>query len=210
MFSYFPALSGGLGERALHLNDGFFPEGGMLQTPGLLPRFLERFLQCQGALPVESTQEIAGGRGIRKSFGTEGIHACFVVALDLFQKASAAKHVAGDARRVSFEQHDVSLDGAIQPRFAYRLLQSSDPSPTKGAYSLGYGKVDIQIFGPGAGLSGRLFPFQPGFKTLPVSEVDFAVSFVHLKWAPFDRVSHMLIPITTNNEARSRLFAICL
>jgi hypothetical protein len=41
---------------------------------------------------------------------------------------------------------------------------------------------------------------------LLVSEVDFVVSFVHLECAPFGCVGYLQTPITTNNDAHSRLF----
>jgi hypothetical protein len=107
---------------------------------------------------------------------------------------------------VDLEQDNIPVDCLIQSQPAYQLVHGPNASAANGTRSLGNLVVDVRVFEHGVGLVWILLAFQSGFKILLVSEVDFVVSFVHLECAPFGCVGYLQTPITTNNDAHSRLF----
>jgi len=48
--------------------------------------------------------------------------------------------------------------------------------------------------------------YQSAVEILLVTEVDFVVSFIHLKCAPFGCIGYLQVPIITNSDAHFRLF----
>jgi hypothetical protein len=84
-------------------------------------------------------------------------------------------------------------------------VHGPNASTANGTRSLGNLVVDVRVFEHGVSLVWILLPFQPDFKILLVSEVDFVVSFVHLECAPFGCIGYLQIPTITNNDAHSRV-----
>ena len=212
----FLALACGFGDRAIHVKDGFFPENGILQAPDLLPRFVEGFLQSEDPILVESTQKIAGGRGIRDPFGVECVHVGFVVAqsFDVFQAGAACKDVVGNVqhmirfpvRHMDLQQRDVFIDRPVQFQLAHQLVHSANPTKTDCPGSFGNLTVDVGVFEHRIGLVLILFSHQPGIEILLVTEVDSVISFIHLECAPFGCIGYLQYPIITNSDTYSRPF----
>jgi hypothetical protein len=108
-------------------------------------------------------------------------------------------------RNVGLEQNDVLVDCLIQSQFAHELVHGPDAAAANRSQSRRYLAVDVGIFEHGVGLIRILLPRQSGFEILLVSKVDFVVSFVQLECAPFGYVGYLQTPITTNNDAHSRV-----
>ena len=109
----FLALARGLGDCAIHVDDGFFTEGTILQPPHLSSGFVERFLESEYPIRIETTQEISRRRGIRDPVGTEAVHIGLIVAkpFDVLEAGSAGQHVVGDVQHViRFPVRDVILE----------------------------------------------------------------------------------------------------
>jgi hypothetical protein len=83
-------------------------------------------------------------------------------------------------------------------------MHGADSSETDRPDPFGYLIVGVGVFEHGIGLIFILFSYQPGAEIFLVTEVDFVVSFIHLKCAPFGCIGYLQVPIITNNDAHFR------
>jgi len=106
---------------------------------------------------------------------------------------------------MTLQRRDVFVDRPIQFQLRHQLVQGADPAKTDGPGSFGDLIVDVGVFEHGIGLIFILLSYQSGFEILLVTEVDFVVSFIHPKCAPYGSSGNMLIPIIPNSDAHIRL-----
>jgi hypothetical protein len=106
---------------------------------------------------------------------------------------------------VVLQQADVAVYRVVQPEPADELVNGANTAMTDSAGPLRDFIDNVRLFEHRFGLILELLPLEPGFKILLVSEVDVMVSFFHLECAPVGCVRKTQIPITTNNDAHSRV-----
>jgi hypothetical protein len=105
---------------------------------------------------------------------------------------------------MAIKQRDVLVDLLVQFQLAHQFVQGTDSAETDGSNSFGDLVVNVGVLEHGIGLILVLLSYQPGLHILLVTDMDFVVSFINLKCAPFGYISYMIFPIILISDAHFR------
>ncbi len=148
------ALAGGLGHRAVGVEDGFREECFGLLPPDLQPRSVEDRLQAEDGCRVEAAAEVARRGRIGNAAGAQGVEVGLVVPqqFQVFQTGSAGQQVVGDREHVvgivvgqmNLQQAEVAIDGLVQPEPLAQQMDGPDAAIGGCPHALSEFVVDVR------------------------------------------------------------------
>jgi hypothetical protein len=137
------ALAGGLGDGAVHVENGALEERSGLFSPDAEACLVDRVEQRFDIWDGEASTEVARCGGIGNAASIEGVEVIFVVAeaVDVLQTSAAAQGVEGDVENVigfviglmEFEQMQPLIDFLREAEPLRHSMQSADAAIGQGS-----------------------------------------------------------------------------